>query len=364
MTLALCMIVKNEEDVLARCLGSVRGVFDEIVVADTGSTDGSVRIAGQFGARVVHFPWRYDFAAARNFSFSQATSDYIMWLDADDVLAEPERRKLLALKAELDGSVDAYYLRYDVTFDAGGAVTTYFYRERIVRREAGMRWVGAIHETIEVHGRRKREEIAVSHRKVCIKERGRNLKIFARLFADGTKPDARQKYYFARELLGSGLYETAASAFEWFLRGEGTHDDKAGACRCLAQCYHALGMRNEERRALLRGFDHGPPRPELCCDLGGFFFEEGDFRTAIFWYKLAVNVRRSEAGAAFVCPDCGGFIPYLGLCACYDRLGQHERARRFNSLAAKLKPYDEVCRRNEAYFEKILRKEGEKDEKP
>ena len=62
MTLALCMIVKNEEDVLARCLGSVRGVFDEIVVADTGSTDGSARIAGQFGARVVHFPWRYDFS--------------------------------------------------------------------------------------------------------------------------------------------------------------------------------------------------------------------------------------------------------------------------------------------------------------
>lgn len=357
MTLALCMIVKNEEDVLARCLESVRGVFDEIVVADTGSTDKTPEIARTFGAKVVEYPWRWDFAAARNFAFSHATADYLMWLDADDVLEEGERAKLLALKAALDGGTDAYYLRYDVAFDAGGAVTMYLYRERIVRRAAGFRWAGAVHETIAVSGKVARADIAVTHRKGPHKERGRNLKIFARLFADGTRPDARQKYYFARELESSGLYDAAAAAFEWFLRGDGWREDKLCACRELARCHAACGRERERLAALLRSFDFAPPRPEVCCDLGALFTERRDLRTAIFWYKLAVNSRGALAGSAFVCPDYGGFIPYLGLCVCYDRLGMHERARRFNALAKKLKPYDAACLYNERYFERILRGE-------
>ncbi len=354
MTLALCMIVKDEEAVLARCLESVRGVFDEIVVADTGSTDKTPEIARAFGAKVVRFPWRQDFAAARNFAFSHARSDYLMWLDADDVLAESERQKLLALKEKMDGGVDAYFLRYDAAFDAGGAVTMYFYRERIVRREAGFRWAGAVHETIAVSGKTVRADIAVTHRKGPHRERGRNLKIFARLFADGTKPDARQKYYFARELESSGLYDAAAAAFEWFLRGDGWREDKIGACRELARCHAACGRQRERLAALLKSFDYAPPRPEICCDLGALFAERHDLHTAIFWYKLAVNSRDAAESGAFVCPDHRDYIPYLGLCVCYDRLGMHERARRFNALAKKCKPYDAACLHNEQYFDSVL----------
>lgn len=361
MTLALCMIVKNEEEVLPRCLESVRGVFDEIIIADTGSTDKTVQIAETYGARVAHYPWRHDFAAARNFAFSLAAADYIMWLDADDVLQQEDRQKLLGLKKALDGSVDAYFLRYDAAFDEGGNVTMYFYRERIVRREAGFLWEGAVHEAIAVRGRTQRTEIAVTHRKGLHKERGRNLKIFARQFAAGTKPDARQKYYFARELLDSGLYDTAASAFGWFLQGEGGREDKIGACRCLARCHTACGRKDAALAALLKSFDYGPPRPEVCCDLGGLFFERQEYGTAVFWYKLAVNERRSENSSGFVCPDYGGFIPFLGMCVCYDRLGQYERAKKCNDLAKKLKPYDAACRHNEEYFQKIFHEQGEKE---
>ena len=81
-TLSLCMIVKDEETVLPRCLESVQGLFDEIVVIDTGSTDQTREIARSFGAEVFDFQWRDDFSVARNFSFSKATGDYLFWMDA------------------------------------------------------------------------------------------------------------------------------------------------------------------------------------------------------------------------------------------------------------------------------------------
>ena len=95
------MIVKNEEDHLPKCLESVRRLFDEIVIVDTGSTDRTKEIAREFGAKVFDFVWIDDFAAARNEALSHATCDYAFWLDADDVLEPAEREKLRALFAGL-----------------------------------------------------------------------------------------------------------------------------------------------------------------------------------------------------------------------------------------------------------------------
>ena len=95
------MIVKNEEHNLPHCLESVAGLFDEIVVVDTGSTDRTVEIARSFGARLFDFVWVDDFGAARNAALARATGDYAFWLDADDVIDPPEREKLEALLGRL-----------------------------------------------------------------------------------------------------------------------------------------------------------------------------------------------------------------------------------------------------------------------
>ena len=95
------MIVKDEEKNLSTCLESVRGVFDEIVIVDTGSTDRTIEIARSFGAKVFEFAWVDSFAAARNEALSHATCDYAFWLDADDVVEPVERQKLRAFLAGL-----------------------------------------------------------------------------------------------------------------------------------------------------------------------------------------------------------------------------------------------------------------------
>ncbi len=103
--ITLTMIVRDEEENLPKCLESIRGIFDEIVVVDTGSTDRTVEIAQSFGARVFDFVWVDDFAAARNAALSHATGDYAFWLDADDVVEPFERERLRALLDTLGGSV-------------------------------------------------------------------------------------------------------------------------------------------------------------------------------------------------------------------------------------------------------------------
>src|SRR3712207_9594713 len=92
MTLSLCMIVKDEEAMLGRTLAAIREHVDEIVVVDTGSQDRTVEIAESFGAKVVHHEWTGDFSEARNVSLEAATSDWIIYLDADEVLRSEERR--------------------------------------------------------------------------------------------------------------------------------------------------------------------------------------------------------------------------------------------------------------------------------
>jgi glycosyltransferase involved in cell wall biosynthesis len=107
-TLSLCMIVKNEAQNLERCLKSVQGVIDELIVVDTGSTDTTVEIARAFGARVFEHAWQNDFAEARNFSLQQATGEWILQLDADEELETKSRGRVKRLLAE--AKVDGFYL--------------------------------------------------------------------------------------------------------------------------------------------------------------------------------------------------------------------------------------------------------------
>jgi tetratricopeptide (TPR) repeat protein len=105
-TLALSMIVKNAERDLAECLGSVRGIVDEIVVADTGSTDSTIEIAQQAHARVISIPWENDFSKARNLSLAEVRSDWVLALDADERLDPAAGGALPSLLGNKD--VDGY----------------------------------------------------------------------------------------------------------------------------------------------------------------------------------------------------------------------------------------------------------------
>lgn len=107
-TLSVCMIVKNEETYLARSLRSIRDVADEIIVVDTGSTDKTKDIATAFGAKLYDLPWTGDFSVARNYSIRQASADWILILDADEVISGKDGTTLQKLISKKAGTLSAY----------------------------------------------------------------------------------------------------------------------------------------------------------------------------------------------------------------------------------------------------------------
>src|SRR5690625_1597651 len=151
VTVSLCMIVKDEEQVLERCLKSVYDLVEEINVVDTGSTDKTIEIAKKYTDRVFHFKWTGKFKDARNKSFNYATKEYIFYIDADDVLLEEDRIKFLQLKKNLDPSIDSVSMYYNAGMDEYGNITLKYRRNRLVKRSKKVKWKGECHNNIEVH---------------------------------------------------------------------------------------------------------------------------------------------------------------------------------------------------------------------
>jgi len=147
---SLTMIARDEQENLPSCLGSVAGLFDEIVVVDTGSADRTAEIAREFGARVFDFVWVGDFAAARNAALARATGDYAFWLDADDVIDPPERLKLERLLYSLglrEQSAHVVRCSCDPGPNGDGGQTVVDHIRLFPVRE-DIRWTYRVHEQI------------------------------------------------------------------------------------------------------------------------------------------------------------------------------------------------------------------------
>jgi glycosyltransferase involved in cell wall biosynthesis len=148
--ISLCMIVKDEEAMLGRSLAAARPFVDEIIVVDTGSTDRTVAIAEEHGARVLHHTWTGDFAEARNVSLEAATGDWIVYLDADEVVVDGDGPRL----RELAGRTwrEAFYLVFvNHTGDLEDGTAVQFNAPRMFRNRAHYRFEGRLHEQYAQH---------------------------------------------------------------------------------------------------------------------------------------------------------------------------------------------------------------------
>ena len=132
--------------------------------------------------------------------------------------------------------------------------------------------------------------------------------------------------------------------------GRGWVENKLEACRNLSFCKKQLHDPEGAFSALTRALRFGPPRAELCCDLGQFFLEKNDPSSAVFWYESALRDASEDTGGGFFLPDCRGIIPLLQLCVCYYRLGDRDRAEACNEEAGKLKPENAAYLYNKAFF--------------
>lgn len=354
ITISLCMIVKDEEDVLGRCLDSAKGIADEIVIVDTGSGDRTKDIAAQYTDRIYDFAWADDFSAARNFALSKGYKDYLMWLDADDVIPEESAQKLKELKVMLTPDVDVVMMPYNVAFDEDGKSTFGYYRERLVKNHSGFCFVGRVHEVIPPRGKIYYADIPVEHRKEKAGDSVRNLRIYEEMERQGEHFDSRALYYYGRELVYHKKYEKALDILGQFLeRPDGWVENRIEATRQIAVCRYAKGDEGGALESLLKAFVYDVPRGETCCDLGRHFLDRGQYEQAAYWYEQALRAKKAVRSGAFVSEDCYGFLPAISLCVCYDRMGERRRAEEYNELAGRYKPDSPYYKSNREYFRRI-----------
>ena len=357
ITISLCMIVRNEEKVLARCLDCIKEIADEIIIVDTGSSDNTKAIASRYTDKVYDFAWIDDFAAARNFAFEHATMEYILWLDADDVISEGDQIKFMAFKRILDSSIDSVTMHYNLAFDQYGNLTSSNRRNRLVKRSNNFRWVGAVHEYLAVYGQIMDSNIAITHQSEW-HDSDRNLNIYEKRLSAGEQFNPRDQYYFANELLDHSMYERAIEWYRKFLAtGQGWVEDNIAACRKLADCYCQLNDPENALKYVLRSFKYDTPRAEFCCQLGYHFLAAEKYLQAVFWYTLATTLDKPKDNWGFINHAAWTWVPHIQLCVCYDHLGDYELAYRHNEIAASFIPHDISVLNNREYLKKRLGKE-------
>ena len=351
-SLSLCMIVKDEGKTLERCLNSVKSFINEIIIVDTGSKDNTVEIAKKFNAKIYKFKWIDDFSAARNFAFSKATSDYIMWLDGDDFINEDDIKKIESLLSNMDSSYDYISAEYILARNSEGKVSTSLRRNRIVKRQSAFLWVGNVHEYLAVYGKGLEGNFSIEHGKV--KEyTDRNLQIFKTMEKNNKKFTPRDIYYYANELFDNGYYKESINQYNKFIdTKEGWIEDIKGA---YLKIIRALNLINDKDKIVDVAFESlkiDTPTAEIACSLGEYYFEKENYNQAAFWYRVALDSRPSSLNMSLTNSDYYTWIPSLQLTVCYYNLGNLKCSYFFNELAASFDGDKEKIEYNREIFKR------------
>lgn len=331
ITVSLCMIVKNEEKVLARCLDSIADLVDEIIIVDTGSTDGTKRIAAGYTDRVYDFTWIGDFAAARNFAFSKAGMEYIYSADADEVLDQKNREAFRRLKSTLLPEIDIVQMYYTNQLSHG---TIYNFdrelRPKLFKRLRTFRWQGAIHEQVGLMPVIYDSEIEICHMPEN-NHKDRDLAAFVRMTREGIRPDKRLHNIYAKELFISGEDRDFLQAAPFFEAScldpeRGVDEIKEAACVAARAARITGDTAKFFKYAMKVAACEGCA--EICCELGEYYLGIEDVDEAIVWYYNAAYETESILNVR-----CSGAVPLYGLAKCYRMIGNEEQAEEYERLS-------------------------------
>lgn len=316
-TISLCMIVKNEEAVLARCLDSIADLMDEIIIIDTGSTDRTKAVAAAYTDKIYDYKWTNDFSAARNFSFSKATKEYIYTADADEILDAENHERFARLKANLLPEIEIVQMKYVTESDFDTVLNVKKeYRPKLFRRLRAFTWVDPIHETVRLSPVVFDSDVEISHRPLSLHSK-RDFSIFIKTFErDGAySPKIRSMY--AKELLKTGEtkdFFAAKPIFEHILFHDMTDDAQKEAACVLARVYRLSDDKNSFFKLTLKDM-LTTPCSEICYELGTYFLGQEDYDEAVLWFYNAAYETESILDV-----HTGGDLPLLGLIECYECL--------------------------------------------
>lgn len=308
-SISLCMIVKNEAHNLGGLLQSVKGCFDAIHITDTGSTDNTLEFIDSINRHIAegqpqwaglphidvhHFDWVDDFSAARNFSFSRATTDYVCWMDGDDLLSDA--KAFIHWRDNVMHSAHYWLAKYNYAYNDKGDVICQFVRERVVKNNYGFKWHYFVHEGLlqtenrkvwtqlisswTINHRRSEEDIKQDH--------NRNIRLFEKKGLENL--ESRMKFYFGKELFENGKPVEAGRPLMEALKDPNLQlHDRMLSFQYAAQSAFAAKAYDQAIQLCMSGLTIMPARAELWCILGDSYLSQGRHSDAILAYKTATN---------------------------------------------------------------------------
>lgn len=301
-TLSICMIVKNEADLLARCLDSIKNIADELIVVDTGSTDTTVDIARSFGAKVICTDWRNDFAWARNISIRDATSAWILWLDADDVVPSESLAVLASLKLEKPDHIIGLTVRNQRPGNTG----TEFVQARMFPNRQDLYFERRIHEQImpsalRIGMKMENRDAVIEHHgyadPATMKKKAlRNVQLLLEDY-DDTDPDAVTTVEIADSYQLTEDYDTA---LKWYKRTLAITNCESATPSIAGHAHLGLGtiynLRSDYSTALYhlkRASEISPWRPDILYSMAVALEQNGEPQKAVEILKSILTLKAS-----------------------------------------------------------------------
>jgi glycosyltransferase involved in cell wall biosynthesis len=356
ITLSLCIVVENNIGNLSRCLESIRDAVDEIIIISNGTSE-DLKICSSYTDKIYNYKKTEDIADLWNYAFSLSTMEYIIWLEPEDIILEADREKLIGLKSSIDKSADAIKLLHVFKYEDTPVNALSLTRNRIVKKSDCFEWQKGLNCYLPAAGMVIEENITVTtylHDKCIINM----LSVYENHLEKGEKLSAREEFYYAEKLYERKIYNKALTFYGLFIKEkDGWLGDKLSALDKIADIYRLWEDKDNEAAYIFKSFEFDLPRAEFLCRLGIIFIEKGELDKAIYWFKLALQLKIPEDHLGFYKEEFWTWFPHLKLCACYFKMGDYQQANKHNEIAIGFCPNDKVFMHNKAVLKELLNKE-------
>ena len=345
MKLSLCLIVKpdnQEAKLLDRCLKSVAQWVDEICITITGENAECERVAKKYNARISHFKWINDFAAARNFNFSQATGDFIFWLDNDDIVSGANLLPSV-LKMMDENGVDVGVLDYLYDFDKYGQITVIHKKARIIKNDGCTKWMGKLHEdSIEQRDVKSYfiENIKILHKSTEERKKEaqkRNLIISLQQYQENSS-DPKNIWDIANAYLSLGRNIEAIQYYLDFVQKTGSEEEKFLAYHRMAGAMKNLGEFDRAIECEWEAMKIRPWYPDSYLGLGEIYYQINKNRNAKEFLIQGLTKKVPENTAIVWNPRDYDFNPLILLAYVYYELNEPEKAKLCLEKCLKIYP--------------------------
>lgn len=358
--LSQCMIVKNEEKNIRQALSWGKGIVFEQIVVDTGSTDRTVEIAEEMGARVFHFQWVNDFSAAKNFAIEQAKGNWIAFLDADEYFSSEDAKKLIPTLIHAEKTFNSPILPHVIKcawvhLDDSGEQMSVGVQYRIFRKYSKLCYRSKIHEYLDLtdgsqlYSYDAIDTLAIFHTGYANevfaekKKSDRNISMIQKELEED--PENYMMWaYLGDSLLAAQKLEEAESAYERATENPDAAVEIDRKNYCFANWLRVKCVKNTDSdedfiAVYQRAKDCGCDTPDVDYMAGHWFYNKGDEGKARLYFEQALHLLEVYKGNDTLDISANLAFVYYRLFTFYARVNRHPEMVKYGVLALRAEPY-------------------------